>query len=378
MTERDDIEAQLQEYVQSLPADRRLARDRDARRQRLLPSLRVYVTRERKRVQRRRALARSAGLIALGVAAATAFWLVLPRVAALRASRTTRAVAPSISVSALAAPSLAQAAALTVIDGALWLRGATGARALRAGESVPLAETIAFEAPADRPVQLRISDIVSMTLAPGARARPMVPPGPPSSLAIALEHGRAHFEVDKLRGDRGFHVMTLDADVEVRGTVFDVALSPPAGAPTCVSVDDGLVQVAKGMRTRLLARGESWDCDVASDSTSGAPASGAAPASPSAHPRRGAPHVATPAAKTKTDRRREIVRTGGWNGHARPDAPSDLRVQNELFQAALSAELAGRTDEATVLYRQLLARAPGGPLAAQARANLEAIAGTRR
>ncbi len=44
------------------------------------------------------------------------------------------------------------------------------------------------------------------------------------SLAIALERGRAHFEVQKLRGERRFHVMTPDADVEVRGTVFDVAL----------------------------------------------------------------------------------------------------------------------------------------------------------
>ena len=377
MTERDDVEAQLQGYVQSLPADRRLARDRGARRQRLLPQLRAHVARERKRVQRRRALTRAAGLIALGVAAATAFWLVLPRVAALRATTTT-AAAPSISVSAPPVPSLAQAAALTVIDGALWLRGATGAHALRAGESISLAETIAFEAPADRPARVRISDIVTMTLAPGARARRLVPAGPPSSLAIALERGRAHFEVEKLRGDRRFHVMTPDADVEVRGTVFDVALSPPAGAPTCVSVDEGLVQVAKGMRTRLLARGESWDCDVSGDSTSAAPAAGAAPASPSAHPRRGAPHVATPGARAKTDRRREIIRTDHRNGSAPPGAPSDLRVQNEIFQAALSAELAGRTDEAAGLYRELLARAPGGPLAAQARANLEAIAGTGR
>jgi ferric-dicitrate binding protein FerR (iron transport regulator) len=376
MIERDDIEAQLQEYVQSLPGDRRLARDRSARRQRLVPALRAHVTRERKRVQRRRALARAAGLIALGGAAATAFWLMLPRMAALRV--TTTAAAPSNSVSAPVVPALAQAAALTVIDGSLWLRGETGAHALRAGESVPLSDRIAFEAPADSRVRVRISDIASMTLAPGSRARPMAPAGPPSSVAIALERGRARFEVDKLRGDRRFHVMTPDADVEVRGTVFDVALSPPAGAPTCVSVEEGLVQVAKATRTRLLARGESWDCDVASDPTNGAPATESTPAAgASASRRRGTPHVATAGARAKTDRRRESVRAGETEGAA-PGAPSDLRVQNEIFQAALSAELAGRTDEATGLYRQLLARAPGGPLAAQARANLEALAGTGR
>jgi outer membrane protein assembly factor BamD (BamD/ComL family) len=55
-----------------------------------------------------------------------------------------------------------------------------------------------------------------------------------------------------------------------------------------------------------------------------------------------------------------------------------LRAQNQIFQAALSAERGGRLDEAERLYHQLLARAPDGPLAAQARANLAAVAGARR
>ena len=57
---------------------------------------------------------------------------------------------------------------------------------------------------------------------------------------------------------------------------------------------------------------------------------------------------------------------------------SDLREQNRLFQTALAAERGGRIDDALKNYRELLARAPDGPLATQARANLEALAGTQR
>jgi hypothetical protein len=217
----------------------------------------------------------------------------------------------------------------------------------------------AFESPADQPARVRIADIVAMTLPPGSRARPMVAantgaaaPGVAAepSLAIALERGRAHFEVQKLQGERRFHVMTPDADVEVRGTIFDVALSPRADGPTCVSVDEGLVQVAKGMRTRLLAHGESWDCDAAAAS----------------------------AATAKTEDPRSVAPTRSQRPGVARAAPSDLRAQNRIFQAALSAERAGRAGEAAQLYRRLLARAPDGPLAAQARVNLAAVTSAQR
>jgi hypothetical protein len=351
MIERDEMETELQEYLASLPADRRPARDRAARRQRLLPPLRTHAARERRRVHRRRALGRAAGWIALGGAGATALWLALP-------GRMTAVHPPSsASVSAWPTPSSSSppGPALTVIDGALWMRGDTGAHALRAGESVALADMNAFEAPADQPARVRVADIVAMTLPPGSRARPMMAPdantGATPSLTIALERGRAHFEVEKLRGERRFHVMTPDADVEVRGTVFDVALSARADGPTCVSVDEGLVQVAKGLRTRLLARGESWDCD--------APAASAA-------------------AIVKTDHPRSVARSRAQVPDVARAAPSDLRAQNQIFQAALSAERAGHAGEAAQLYRRLLVRAPDGPLSAQARANLAAVTGARR
>jgi ferric-dicitrate binding protein FerR (iron transport regulator) len=343
MIERDEIETELQEYLAALPADRRPARDRAARRQRLLPQLRTHAAGERRRVQRRRALVRAAGLIALGGAAATALWLALP-------GRMTAVSAPVAAPWVSTAPAVPPAAALTVIDGALWMRGETGAHALRAGESVALADMNAFESTADQPARVRLADIVAMTLAPASRARPMVSADATSSLAIALERGRAHFEVRKLGGARRFHVMTPDADVEVRGTVFDVVLSARADGPTCVSVDEGLVQVAKGLRTRLLARGESWDCD--------APAASAA-------------------TTVRTDHPRSVAHSRAQVPDVAAAAPSDLRAQNQIFQAALSAERAGRAGEAAQLYRRLLARAPDGPLSAQARANLSAVTGAR-
>ena len=182
--------------------------------------------------------------------------------------------------------------------------------------------------------------------------------------------------------------MTPDADVEVRGTVFDVALSPRADAPTCVSVDEGLVQVAKGMRTRLLARGDSWDCGIANDdgaAGAGPAATAESAAEPPAGARRG--RASTPRQRARDQRRHdgESRPFAGGDPHRRlvggrrgRRAERNLRAQNGLFQAALSAERAGRADEAARLYRQLLARAPGGPLSTQARANLAAVTGTPR
>ena len=90
----------------------------------------------------------------------------------------------------------------------------------------------------------------------------------------------------------------------------------------------------------------------------------------SVHRRRGIPHVTTAGTKPEADPPRQIV---GTRSGAASAATSDLRVQNEIFEGALSAQRAGQTDEAASLYRQLLARAPNGPLAGQARTNLAVI-----
>jgi hypothetical protein len=120
-----------------------------------------------------------------------------------------------------------------------------------------------------------------------------------------------------------------------------------------VRVEEGLVAVVARGETQLVAAGQTWGCP------SEAPAAQASAAAPA--PVRA---LALPAPEH----------------HAGPTArptPSDLREQNVLFQQALKAERAGRSEDAARLYRHLLARSPHGPLSAQARANLEVVSRPR-
>jgi hypothetical protein len=236
------------------------------------------------------------------------------------------------------------------------------ARTLRAGQSLGLTGVGALEAPAERPaVRVQLSAEVGVTLAPAARVRPIATgasrDGWPATLEVlALERGAAHFQVKKLGDARRFHVLTADADVEVRGTAFDVSLRPGATPQTCVSVSEGLVLVASGLTSRLLAAGESWGCEVKGQvgtgtgtGTNGREANGTG-------------------ARVRTA---SIAASLSKRG-------AGLGEQNRLFQAALAAERAGVLDEAARRYRQLLALAPEGPLATQARANLAAVSGAPR
>jgi len=365
MTEDDPMKpAELDDYIQSLPSAARPARDQSARRQRLLPALRTHAAQAQRRLRRRRILWRAvAGVALAGASAAAALGIGLP----LKRPPAGPAAALSASASA-SAP--ASSSALTVLDGAVLLEAAGVARTLRAGESFGLTSVGALEAPAERPpVRVQLSAEVGVTLAPAARVRPIATgasrDGSPAALEVlALERGGAHFQVKKLGDARRFHVLTADADVEVRGTVFDVSLRPGATPQTCVSVTEGLVLVASGLTSRLLAAGESWGCEREKEVRAGT-GTGTG--------------TGTGGEGTETTGKAGRVRaasTSRTTSGARREA--GLGEQNRLFQAALAAERAGVLDEAARRYRQLLALAPDGPLATQARANLAAVSSAPR
>jgi hypothetical protein len=347
-------------YIESLPEAYRPTRDHASRRQRLLPSLKIHAAREHRRVRRRRILVRVAGLTVLGGAtAAAALWIGPP----------SRRSAP---VAAHASP-----ASLLVLDGALLLEERGVARTLHAGESVGLADVGALQASSDHPVRVRLSDVVALTLAPSARVRPIATGGRqvdgaeamPALEVLALERGHVHLEVKKLGNARRFHVVTPDADVEVRGTAFDVTLRPGAAPETCVTVQEGLVLVAGGLKSRLLAPGESWGCD---------PPHAAEARIDEADETWSPPPVTRRAGTHRAERPARVAAPTHQASVDKSVDPSDLGMQNRLFQTALAAERAGHVDIAVRTYRQLLARAPQGPLAAQARANLRLVSSAPR
>jgi hypothetical protein len=165
---------------------------------------------------------------------------------------------------------------------------------------------------------------------------------------LRLGSGAVEVHVAKLRGAERFVIATPDAEVEVRGTRFRVAIVPAVdacgrGTVTRVSVTEGVVVVRSfGGQSRVEAGGR-WPADCAERSVSAAPA-------PAPVPRAEAKRLATPHAT-------------GVRDPAAADVPtSTLATENDLFGAALKAEGAGDRREAVQLLEVLLARFPQSPL----------------
>jgi ferric-dicitrate binding protein FerR (iron transport regulator) len=324
-----EIPASLSEYIDALPSGEPPARDFGERRRRMVPHLRAHATREHVRARRRRVVRRAALLFStVGGAAVVLVAFTNSFVGPVRHAPTR------------------PGAQIAVLDGTLWLDEGAARRALRVGEASGVDPTDVLEAPAELGTRVQLSDTATLTLDPSSRVGTIVADATaaadygPAFEAVRLVRGRAHLKVRKLHGGQRFHVLTPDADVQVRGTEFDVELRPGATPGTCVRVQEGLVAVYAGGE-HLVAPGQSWGCA----------------------------ETAPPPARAEAPVRRSPVA-------ARPTA-SDLREQNAMFQAALEADRAGRPADAARLYHQLLARAPHGPLSAQARVNLSIVSHPR-
>jgi hypothetical protein len=172
---------------------------------------------------------------------------------------------------------------------------------------------------------------------------------------LRLASGDVSVHVAKLGADERFVIVTPDAEVEVRGTRFHVAIAPPDGAcggtATRVVVDEGVVVVRASGHTTRLAAGARWPSGCAAES----PAAAAPP--PSAGAAKRLSKGTSPSLRDEAS------------------APSTLATENDLFGAALKAERAGDLRAAAQLLEVLIARFPGSPLkesAEKARARLTA------
>lgn len=152
---------------------------------------------------------------------------------------------------------------------------------------------------------------------------------------LRLGRGAVTLHVAKLHPGQRFVVLTPDAEVEVRGTRFQVALVAPnetcgQGTPTRVVVDEGVVVVRSTAGEVRVPAGQRW---------------------PAVCPPPEALVAPPPLVVTKRIRR---------SAPAIPD--STLATENDLFGAALRAEHSGDRAEAAYLLDALLTRFPQSPL----------------
>ena len=158
---------------------------------------------------------------------------------------------------------------------------------------------------------------------------------------FGLLRGELELSVSKLTPGQRFVIETPDAEVEVRGTVFEVGVANPetnCGAQTRVAVSEGMVEVRSGGRTVRLTAGESWpqcsDDDSSSDSAQRSSRNGER-------------------ARTNDDTR---PRAEG------PTTSQGVTEQNDLFAEAVMARRQGRSVAAVAAYDRLIGRFPNGPL----------------
>jgi hypothetical protein len=182
---------------------------------------------------------------------------------------------------------------------------------------------------------------------------------------ISLRRGRVDVSVDKaVETKRSVVVETPDAEVVVRGTVFDVRVEPWLSATnTHVHVTRGSVWVlAQGVQVALLSAGQSWSSvsgvGVGAPPPAVAPVpsqvvtpepDGAAPAPDSA--------ASAPAAPV-------VARNAGASAAVKepPTRKGTLAEENRLFAAGVEARNRGDAARAAELFGELLSTYPQSTL----------------
>ena len=173
-----------------------------------------------------------------------------------------------------------------------------------------------------------------------------------------LARGAVSAHVTKLKAGERFVVATPDAEVEVRGTRFQVTVVPSdeacgQGVVTRVAVSEGVVVVRSLGDEIKVEAGHHWPLGCPERTLS---------------PERPAPERATVSVKHAPARASSVR-----SEPAESVSASTLATENDLFSSALKAGRAGDRREAVELLDVLLARFPQSPLrqsAASARAKL--------
>jgi hypothetical protein len=308
----------------------------------------------RARARRRLVVRRGVG-VTFAVAAALAL--------VIGSGRLKRADAPIVSESAGAARA---GRALTVLGtgdaapGAA-VEGAKPPISLKRGMSIGVGLTL--RAPAAGEVRVGTADGTSLTLEAGGDLT-FTESG--ATQRFSLRAGAVSAHVSRLFAGERFVVDTSDAEVEVHGTAFRVAVVPADaacgdGSMTRVSVLEGIVRVRAAGHEISLAPGGQWP--------SGCDAQPGRAERPFAHLHAARDHLrpeehakaaarerpaAEPVAATTVVERPPV---------APPTGPtSSLAAENDLFAAAVHAKKQGRLDDAARLFGQLVASHPGSPL----------------
>ena len=180
---------------------------------------------------------------------------------------------------------------------------------------------------------------------------------------FSMSRGAVHLQVAKLAKGQRFLLNTLDAEVEVRGTVFSVKVVEPSqgcGQRTQVSVEEGVVEVRTAMQLHTLHAGDRWPGSCV--------ASQAKPDQRGLAPGvlrwgAGVADLAKPETKADPVGGSIPALSNNVNSGIEDLQPrSALAQQNDIYARASTERRLGHTAEAIALYQQLITRFPASAL----------------
>ena len=195
-----------------------------------------------------------------------------------------------------------------------------------------------------------------------------------------LRVGAVRARVAKLVAGERFIIATADAEVEVHGTAFRVAVVPadPAcggGTITRVAVTEGVVSVRRGDTEVRVTPGHVWpeQCETATTAAASAPTGGSR-----ARLRSGTQRgVASRAMTTASGIAAPATETTPAAPSTEPSAPavvppppssSELAAQNDLYASAVRAKRRGMGSQAVRILERFSRLYPTAPLSESAAA----------
>ena len=209
-----------------------------------------------------------------------------------------------------------------------------------------------------------------------------------STRRLSILGGQLQAQVAKLAPGERFVVSIPEGEVEVRGTVFTVAVERPPSwcrnlaSGSTVRVSEGAVWVRSGDREVVLQPGEIWStpCPAlrathAAETAERLPP----PSSPVTSVRAGARKTSTPrapgtAAPVLGQNPSPVALAPALaNTQTSPGPVSRLAEQNDLFSGAMAAERQGQHDLALRKLDELITHYPSGPLSESARVERQRI-----
>lgn len=190
------------------------------------------------------------------------------------------------------------------------------------------------------------------------------------SQSYRLRAGRVDVSVPHVPSEKQhLEVVTPNAVVQVKGTVFSVEVDSRMGDPvTRVQVTRGSVGVTYNGTQQTVAAGQTWSSTHPSPQFVDQPEpESSAPLEDAMEPAAGTQDSANPSAGNIT------AANNGASATSRAPAQerSSLREENQLFSRALQAQRRGNTRLANQLFSTLLRKYPDSPLAPSARTELE-------